>query len=150
MGIYRWFKIAKLVYKLGAAARSGLGPFYLCNLQVQRLMCKVLWEPWEPFATRHCDDCIAIAIGRHSSRSQQSKVCSSHSVYGHCLEWNLYSYVRYCEIKSTRRVQRSIKMWASAQRRYHSLPAPHHIREIMWNLFKCKQHQINWVRYGRR
>ena len=73
MGIYRWFKIAKLVYKLGAAARSGLGPFYLCHLQVQGLMCKVLWELWEPFATRHGDDCIAIAIGRHSSRSQHSK-----------------------------------------------------------------------------
>ena len=52
-------------------------PFWIlltCHLQVQRLMCKVLWEPWQPFATRHGDDCMAIANGRHSSRSPHSKV----------------------------------------------------------------------------
>ena len=72
-------------HKQGTAARSGLGLF----LQVQRFICKVLWELWEPFVTRHGDDCIAIAIGRHSSRSQHSKICSSQSLYGRCVEWNL-------------------------------------------------------------
>ena len=72
--------------KQSTVARSELGPFYLSHSQVQHLMRKVLSEPWAPFATRHGDDCIAIAIGRHSSISQHSKVCSLHSLYGHCLE----------------------------------------------------------------
>jgi hypothetical protein len=55
--------------KQSTVARSELGPFYLSHSQVQHLMHKVLSEPWAPFATRHGDDCIAIAIGRHSSIS---------------------------------------------------------------------------------
>ena len=72
--------------KQGTVARSGVGLFYLCELQVHHLIWQVPLELWEPFAKRHGDDCIAIATGKHSSRSQHSKVYFLHSLCGHCLE----------------------------------------------------------------
>ena len=52
--------------KLGTVARSGVGLFYLCELQVHHLIWQVPLELWDPFAIRHGDDCIAIATGKHS------------------------------------------------------------------------------------